>query len=137
MREPPTRRLLLLGSNLDSDVRVRSALARLAACGTATLLTPIRRFASDNGGPRRYYNALVDWCAADGSEPMPSFAHRLEHELGRQRDMATEVAIDIDLLASFVDDRWRADAHALDKREFDRASVTALLREAGIDVLMT
>jgi 7,8-dihydro-6-hydroxymethylpterin-pyrophosphokinase len=137
MREAPSRWLLLLGSNLDTDVRVRSALARLAARGTATLLTPIRRFTSDNGDPRRYYNALVDWCAADGGGRMPAFAHRLEHELGRQRDMSEEVAIDIDLLASFVDGQWHADAHALDKRAFARASVVALLREAGIDVLMT
>lgn len=137
MSDMPVRWLLLLGSNLDSDASMHAALARLAAQGSAMLLTPIRRFPSDDGSRREYYNALVEWQHAGDDSPMLACIRQLELELGRDRGNPDEVAIDIDVLARRVDDRWHAHPHAMEKHEFERALVIALLGEAGIDVIKT
>jgi 7,8-dihydro-6-hydroxymethylpterin-pyrophosphokinase len=129
--------LLLLGSNQPTDACVRAALAALAAQGRATLLAPIRRFPSDSGDRSQYYNALLEWSPLDAAAPMPALARRLEQELGRDRGHPDEVVIDIDVLATRVDGQWRAHPHAMQKREFVRPSVSALLREAAVEVLMS
>lgn len=135
MSDAPVRSLLLLGSNLDSDASMQAALAQLAGHGTATLLTPIRRFPSDDGSRREYYNALVAWCHAGENAQMLACIRQMEQALGRDRGNPDEVAIDIDVLARFVDGRWLACPHALEKGEFRRTLVNALLREAGVDVI--
>lgn len=137
MSDMPARWLLLLGSNQDSDASMRAALAQLAVHGAATLLTPIRRFPSDDGRRRDYYNALVQWNHAGDDAQMPARIRQMEQALGRDRGNPDEVAIDIDVLARFVDDRWHVHPHAMEKREFDRALVIVLLREAGIDIIQT
>ncbi|MEO7073015.1 MAG: 2-amino-4-hydroxy-6-hydroxymethyldihydropteridine diphosphokinase [Rhodanobacter sp.] len=128
--------LLLLGSNQDSDASVRAALARLAAHGAVDLLTPIRRFGSDDGAGGQYYNALAQWRHADDGTPMLTCIRQIELELGRDRGSA-EVAIDIDVLAAWIGQRWHAHAHAAEKNEFTRASVLTLLHEAGLEVMQT
>ena len=45
-----------------------------------------------------------------------------------------EYVIDIDPLAREVDGIWHADAHSLDKGEFEQAHAIALLRAAEIEI---
>jgi 7,8-dihydro-6-hydroxymethylpterin-pyrophosphokinase len=135
MREPALRWLLLLGSSRADDALMRDALARLDQCGAASLLTPIQRFAADDGSARQFHNALVTWDVTDTSAGAHTRIRQIELALGRDRTRSDEVAIDIDLLACFVDGQWHAHAHALDKREFDRALVRGLLRQAGVVVV--
>lgn len=131
------RRLLLLGSSLDTDASMRAALERLSEHGAAAWLTPIRRFPSDDRSQREYYNALVAWRHAGDDAQAFACIRQLEAALGRDRDNPDEVAIDIDVLARFADERWQAYPHAQEKGEFDRALVIALLREAGVEVMQT
>lgn len=135
MREPTLRWLLLLGSSRTDDTLMRDALTRLGECGTVTLLTPIRRFAADDGSAREFYNALVAWAVTDTSVGAQAQIRQIELVLGRDRTRSDEVAIDIDLLACFVNGQWRAHAHAVDKHEFDRALVRGLLHHAAIEVV--
>lgn len=135
MREPALRWLLLLGSSRAEDTLMRDALARLDECGAAIWLTPIQRFAADDGSARQFHNALVTWDVADTSVGAHTQIRQIELVLGRDRTRSDEVAIDIDLLACCVDGQWHAHAHALDKHEFDRALVRELLRQAGVAVV--
>jgi 7,8-dihydro-6-hydroxymethylpterin-pyrophosphokinase len=130
------RWLLLLGSSRDDDACVREALAKLSALGPLCALTPIRRFPSDEGVPRQYHNVLAAlFCALD-RDWLVDRLKQVEYALGRRAGDTSDVAIDIDLLASADDGvRWHADPHAVDKSEFARASVTALLDEARIDIV--
>lgn len=128
------RWLLMLGSNLASDVRMREALAQLAASGAITLLTPIQCFPSDDGSDAEYFNALVTWqCDVDLATAVAQLK-RIEMALGRRHDTA-RVTIDIDLLAECVDEEWQASAHALEKNEFGHATAVELLRQAGVVVM--
>ena len=128
------RWLLLLGSNLADDARLREASSVLSAIGEIDALTPVRRFPCDNGAPGEYYNLLVALCADIERERFGQRLKQLEAALGRRRDASPEVAIDIDILASAADGGWHADARATAKGEFTRASVRALLDEAGIAI---
>lgn len=131
MPEPSLRWLLLLGSSRADDVCLRAALASL---GATRLLTPIQRFAADDGSARQFYNALAEWQVADaGIDARERIAH-IELALGRDRTRTDEVAIDIDVLAQWVDGAWHAHPHALDKQEFARALVRGLLDQAGLEI---
>jgi 2-amino-4-hydroxy-6-hydroxymethyldihydropteridine diphosphokinase len=127
------RWLLLLGSNLPHDGCMTAALARLSQCGETTALTPIRRFAAHDGGRGEYFNALATLASELDAPALAGRLKQLEAELGRRRDASGQVAIDLDILAcADADGAWRADAHAMAKREFVQPPVASLLREAGI-----
>lgn len=128
------RWLLLLGSNLDEPERVERALAELAALGTVSSLTPVRRMPARGDASRHYYNALVVLDSGSERATLIASLKRIESRLGRKRDQPGEVAIDIDLLATCAAGRWQADPHALAKREFTQAPAAELLEEAGIIV---
>jgi 7,8-dihydro-6-hydroxymethylpterin-pyrophosphokinase len=131
------RWLLLLGSNLGTDACMRAALEQLAARGPTALLTPIQRFPSDDGSAAEYFNALVAWQVAGDHAGALRQLKRMEQALGRGSDGPMQVTIDIDLLAEQIDGHWQADPHALEKHEFDRAMVLALLQQAGVAVLQS
>ncbi|HUH32093.1 MAG TPA: 2-amino-4-hydroxy-6-hydroxymethyldihydropteridine diphosphokinase [Rhodanobacter sp.] len=135
MREPARRWLLLLGSSCADDTLMHAALTQLRARGSATWLTPVQRFAADDGSARQFYNALLAWDVAATSAGAHAQIRQIELALGRDRTRNDEVAIDIDLLAGLVDGQWHAYAHALDKHEFDRALVRGLLHQAGVTVV--
>lgn len=135
MREPGLRWLLLLGSSRADDTLMREALGQLDQSGTAVWLTPLQRFAADDGSARQFHNALATWDVTATSAAAHAQIRRIEQALGRDRTRSDEVAIDIDLLACFGDGQWHAYPHALDKREFDRALVRGLLRQAGVVVV--
>lgn len=128
-----TRWLLLLGSTLGSDERIHAALRELQSLGDAALRAPIQRGPGSRDARRSYFNALVEMVFDGDADELVAALKSIETRLGRRRD-GEEVAIDIDLLAREVDGIWRADAHALDKREFEQAHAIALLRAAGIEV---
>ena len=128
------RWLLLLGSNLASAACLREALDRLAALGEVDVLTAIRQLPANNGRGRDYHNVLVVLgleSDIDAAKLAPQLK-RIESGLGRRP--GEEVAIDIDILAAAEGARWRVDAHALAKREFEHAPATTLLAEAGISL---
>lgn len=127
--------LLLLGSNLADSSRVDEALSRLSQLGTLTLLTPVARYPS-HCGTDEYFNALARLDTASEGEPLRQQLHELEIALGRRRDVPGEVAIDVDILASYRDGRWHADSHAVGKGEFAHMPVTALLPLADIDEIV-
>ncbi|MCC6596446.1 MAG: 2-amino-4-hydroxy-6-hydroxymethyldihydropteridine diphosphokinase, partial [Rhodanobacteraceae bacterium] len=94
-----TRRwLLLLGSTLADDARVRAALVALGELGAVRLLAPIRHGPGSRDPRRSYFNALAELECALGRDPLIAALKAIEHTLGRRRGQA-EVAIDIDLLA--------------------------------------
>jgi 2-amino-4-hydroxy-6-hydroxymethyldihydropteridine diphosphokinase len=130
----PHRWLLLLGSSLPTDERLRAALDRLAELGTPTPLTAIEQFPSHSGGGP-YYNALVRLDTALDRTALRERLRTLEAMLGRRRDGPGEVAIDVDLLAHHIDGCWQADTHAQAKGEFVREPVATLLRQAGVEVV--
>lgn len=125
------RWLLLLGSTLADDARVRAALVALGELGAVRLLAPIRHGPGSRDPRRSYFNALAELECALGRDPLIAALKAIEHTLGRRRGQA-EVAIDIDLLACGQAGRWHADAHALDKGEFAQPHTLALLQAAGI-----
>lgn len=129
----PLRALLLLGSTLADDGRVREALAALGEMGAVRLLAPIRHGPGSRDPQRHYFNALAEFGFAGERATLVAALKALESRLGRRRD-GGEVAIDIDLLALHVDERWQADAHALAKGEFAQAHTRALLRAAALEV---
>ncbi len=135
MRKQPLRWLLLMGSSCADDALMREASTQLGARGSASWLTPMRRFAADDGSARQFYNALLTWEVVDSSDGAQAQIRQIELALGRDRTRSDEVVIDIDLLACFIDGQWRARAHAQDKGEFDRALVRGLLRQAGVTVV--
>ena len=135
MRKDAQRWLLLLGSSRADDSLMCAAIAQLGERGSATWLTPIKRFAADDGSARRFYNALAIWEVADSHTGAQAQIRQIELALGRDRTRHDEVAIDIDLLACWIDGAWNAHAHALEKREFDRVLVQRLLDQVGISVV--
>ena len=128
-----SRWLLLLGSTLDSDERIHAALQELQALGEVALRAPIQHGPGSRDARRSYFNALVELAFDGSADALVAALKAIETRLGRRRD-GEEVAIDIDLLAREVDGTWCADAHALDKREFEQPHAVALLRAAGIEV---
>lgn len=129
-----SRWLLLLGSNLDHDRRVHDALGHLAALGQVDRLSAIRHLPAHGDSTSMYYNVLVALSTTDHREHLDAQLKRIEQRLGRQRDRAEEVAIDIDILARYADHSWQADARALNKGEFARPPVLTLLRDAGVEI---
>lgn len=127
-----SRWLLLLGSTLGSDERIHAALRELQALGEATLRAPIQHGPGSRDARRSYFNALVEFVFDGNADELVAALKAIETRLGRRRD-GEDVAIDIDLLAREVDGIWRADAHAIEKREFEQAHAIALLRGAGIE----
>ena len=128
-----SRWLLLLGSTLESDERIHAALRELQSLGEVALCAPIQHGPGSRDARRSYFNALVEFAFDGDTSALVTALKAIETRLGRRRDN-DEVAIDIDLLAREVDGIWHADAHALDKREFEQAHAIALLRVAGINV---
>jgi 7,8-dihydro-6-hydroxymethylpterin-pyrophosphokinase len=126
------RWLLLLGSSLAGDGCVRAALQRLGVLGDVTALTPIRRLPTYDGSARVYHNLLaVLACAHDlDAALLAARLKRIEAELGRRP--GDEIAIDIDILAMADGARWKLDAHALAKREFEHPPALTLLAEANL-----
>jgi 2-amino-4-hydroxy-6-hydroxymethyldihydropteridine diphosphokinase len=126
--------LLLLGSNRPTEATLRMALARLAELGPVSVLAPIQRFPADSGTGGDYFNALARWQMAGALPDVVARLKALESALGRTHKRADDVAVDIDVLAAQVNGTWLATPHALDKGEFGRATVAALLRQAGVEV---
>ena len=129
----PARWMLLLGSTLASDERVHEALRELSVLGLVRLCAPIRHGPGSRDPRRSYFNALVEIAFEGDAKALVTALKAIEANLGRRRDEA-EVAIDIDLLARWVDARWQADPHALAKGEFAQAHTIALLADAGIEI---
>lgn len=126
--------LLLLGSNLDSDERVHTALAALRKLGPAEFATTIRRLpAHGDAASPDYHNVLAMLESGLDRATLVANLKRIERELGRVRG-GGRVAIDIDLLASREGARWVADPHAVEKDDIERPPAPLLLREAGIDI---
>ncbi len=127
------RWLLLLGSTRADDGCVQAALRALQALGEVVLRAPILHGPGSRDARRSYFNALVELHFDGSADELVAALKAIEIRLGRRRDQ-DEVAIDIDLLAHFAQDAWRADAHALAKREFEQAHAIALLHAAGIRI---
>lgn len=127
--------LLLLGSNLADEARVRAALLGLVKLGAPRACTLIRQFPAYEGRGE-YFNALAELSCDLQREALDAALKQLEADLGRRRDSTDEVAIDIDILARHDGARWQADAHAVAKDEFGRQAVQTLLQQADIDVLV-
>jgi len=125
--------LLLLGSTLDSDDRIHAALRELQSLGNVALLAPIQYGPGSRDAWRSYFNALAELVFDGDANELVAALKAIETRLGRRRDN-DEVAIDIDLLAREVNGVWHADAHALDKREFEQAHAMALLLAAGVGI---
>lgn len=128
-----TRWLLLLGSNLDDEARLRQALSALARLGVSHVLGAVRRLPAYDGAGE-YHNALAELAFEGDRGALDGALKRLEVELGRRRDVPGEVAIDIDILACHDGAAWRADPHARAKGEFDHDPARVLLQQAGIEV---
>ncbi|MDE2085305.1 MAG: 2-amino-4-hydroxy-6-hydroxymethyldihydropteridine diphosphokinase, partial [Xanthomonadaceae bacterium] len=126
--------LLQLGSNFPSDKIVRSALAILAGAGILTTLTKIKKFGSYDGKRRSYYNVLVSFVAVGERNEIVAMLKRIERELGRSGSPNDTVTIDLDILASLQNAEWIPDRYALQKREFERPPVVAMLRDARIRI---
>ncbi|MBX3690187.1 2-amino-4-hydroxy-6-hydroxymethyldihydropteridine diphosphokinase [Dokdonella sp.] len=127
------RYLLLLGSTRSDDGHVRAALHDLANLGAVKLCAPIQHGPGSRDPRRMYFNALAELEFDGEAAALVAALKAIEAGLGRQRGSA-EVAIDIDLLARWVDARWLADPHALAKGEFVQAHTRALLGAADIDI---
>lgn len=123
------RWLLLLGAEARYAGSLEAARSRLAALGELQALTAERLTGAADGSERRYRNQLVALVHGGPRESLVEALKRVECALGRgARD---GVPLDIDLLACGEADGWRADAHALAKREFEAPHVRLLLAEAG------
>jgi 2-amino-4-hydroxy-6-hydroxymethyldihydropteridine diphosphokinase len=128
-----SRWLLLLGSTQGSDERIHAALRELQTLGEAKLLAPIQYGPGSRDARRNYFNALVELGFDGDVDELVAALKAIETRLGRDRD-SDEVAIDIDLLAREGNGVWRADAHAIEKRELEQAHAIALLRAVGIEI---
>lgn len=128
-----SRWLLLLGSTQGSDERIHAALRELRTLGEAKLLAPIQYGPGSRDARRNYFNALVELGFDGDVDELVAALKAIETRLGRNRD-SDEVAIDIDLLAREGNGVWRADAHAIEKRELEQAHAIALLRAVGIEI---
>lgn len=131
---PAHRWLLLLGSNLADPECIQQALETLAVLGQVTSLTPIERMPARGDASRFYYNALAMLDCDLDRDALRTRLKQIETELGRVRDGSGEVAIDIDLLARQANERWLADPHAIEKREFAQAPARDMLEAAGLVV---
>ncbi|HKZ10493.1 MAG TPA: 2-amino-4-hydroxy-6-hydroxymethyldihydropteridine diphosphokinase [Rhodanobacteraceae bacterium] len=131
---PTPRWLLLLGSNLADPECIQQALETLAVLGQVTSLTPIERMPARGDPSRFYYNALAMLDCDLDRDALRTRLKQIETELGRVRDGSGEVAIDIDLLARQANERWLADPHAIEKREFAQAPARDMLEAAGLVV---
>lgn len=130
----PRTWLLLLGSNLADDARVHAALAALGPLGAVTRVTAIRRLpAHGDASAPDYFNVLATLASDLDRDALVASLKRIERELGRVHGSG-RVAIDIDLLACRDDNRWLADAHAIEKNDLEKPPAPLLLREAGITV---
>jgi 7,8-dihydro-6-hydroxymethylpterin-pyrophosphokinase len=127
------RWLLLLGAEARYDDALDLACGHLATLGELRLLTGIRLTDAADGSGRRYRNRLVSVASDSPRDALVDACKRIERALGR--GTLDGVPLDIDLLASADGNGWRADAHALAKREFDAPHVRLLLREAGLEAL--
>lgn len=126
--------LLLLGSNLATDERVRAALSALHGIGVAAFLSSIVKSpAHGDAGAPDYFNALVKLESDLDRAALVANLKRIERELGRVHGSG-RVAIDIDPLACRDGARWLADPHAVEKGDLNRPPASTLLREAGIDI---
>jgi 2-amino-4-hydroxy-6-hydroxymethyldihydropteridine diphosphokinase len=128
------RYLLLLGSNLPGPERLQQASAALTRLGATRPLTRVTRTSARHDPSKHYCDVLVRCDGTDDRDALLARLKQLETALGRVRDASGEVAIDIDLLATCVDDAWQADPHALAKREFTQSPARELLADAGITV---
>ncbi|MGA7296984.1 MAG: 2-amino-4-hydroxy-6-hydroxymethyldihydropteridine diphosphokinase [Rhodanobacteraceae bacterium] len=126
--------LLLLGSNRNGEAHVREAVLKLVALGAVRALTPIRAFVADGDGQGEFHNTLVQIDQAPDRQTLEPLLKSIEDAMGRDRTDANAVVIDIDILASGDGHSWQPDRHALNKGEFRRASVQALLAQAEIDI---
>lgn len=124
-------RLLVLGSDAATAAPIEAALAALSQLGPVACLTPVRRMRDDAGSGRYFMNLLARGDSPLGREPLRERLRDIERDVGRSR-RASDIPIDIDLLATGGDGSWRLDAHAAGKREHRKAHVLALLEEAGI-----
>lgn len=128
------RYLLLLGSNLATAERVEAALDALTRIGETVALTAITRTAARHHPERHYFNLLVQLDATLDRDALVARLKQLEADLGRIRDGTGVVAIDIDLLATLVDETWHADPHAVAKQEFSQSPAREMLAEARITI---
>lgn len=124
------RWLLLLGAEARYGDSLDAACIHLAALGELQPLTQPRLTDAIDGSGRCYRNQLVSLACDSPRGGVVESCKRIERMLGRgSRD---GVPLDIDLLACADGGRWRMDAHALAKREFDAPHVRLLLEEAGL-----
>lgn len=127
-----SRWLLLLGSNLADDARVRAALEGLQALGRCEPLGPIRHLRPAGDGCGRYYNALAT-LEHPGGDALRRALQALQARLGREPGHPTRVAIDIDLLARQDDaGRWQADPHAAAKPDTWDGPIADFIAESGV-----
>lgn len=124
--------LLMLGSNLSDDSRLRQALCRLEALGRVQLLGEVRHLPPRSGAGAWYFNALAVVESALDAVAFRDALVAIETELGRDRGTPWRVDIDIDPLACRCGGEWVADPHALDKGELERPPAAELLRASGI-----
>lgn len=122
----------MLGSNRGDDRYVREAISALAALGGLRQLTQIRHLAAHDGSADDYWNVLVALQWQGSRADLVARLKQLERDAGRGSDPPGKVSLDIDLLAARAGRGWQPDPHALAKKEFAKAAVQLLLREAGI-----
>lgn len=128
------RWLLMLGSNLPTDERLRRAMAMLSSFGRVEGLGDILHLPSRSSGGMWYFNSLV---AIESTLERGEFRKALasvEDALGRDRSDPEIIAIDVDVLAVECDGEWVADAHAVEKNELERWPANRLLSNAGLSV---
>lgn len=130
-----TRRwLLMLGSNLADDRRVHAALAALAQLGPVRRHGTVAHLPPRSGKGAWYYNVLAVLDSPLDASALRTELGAIEARLGRVRNGAAPVAIDIDVLAGERDGAWIADPHALEKREFEDGPAPQLLQACGLQV---
>lgn len=127
-----SRWLLLLGSNLADDQRVRAALDALGELGRCETLGPIRRLPPSGGGDAWYYN-VVATLDHPGGAPLHAALHDLQARLGRDPASLDRIDIDIDLVARCSDDgHWIMDAHAASKPDMHDGPIAGLFDAVGV-----
>lgn len=124
--------LLLLGSNLADDGRVRQALDELSALGRCRALGPIRRLRPAGGGTGWYYNAVATLEHPDEAA-LREALRALQARLGREEGHPTRVDIDIDLVArADADGCWRMDRHTASKPEMREGPIREFFDAMGV-----
>ena len=126
------RWLLLLGSNLGDDGRLRDALDLLAALGPVNPLLPISRLPPAGDGVGDYFNLLLELEHPDEAL-LQAQLRRIQQQLGREPGERVRVTIDIDLIARrHADGRWLVVPHAAAKAETWSGPIAGLIAERGI-----